>query len=93
MIPAHHLRTLRNQAPVLSVIFELGIPTEMRGSRLTFRCPDCGGFHTAVNYRANLTRCFPCKRNFNPIDLAMAERAWGFLEAVKYLESLLSVSE
>lgn len=85
---ADHLRTLRNRVPVLAVIEDLCIPTQTRGSRLTFRCPDCGGFHTAANPRSNLGRCFRCERNFNPIDLVMAERKSRFLEAVAHVETL-----
>jgi hypothetical protein len=92
MIPAQYLRTLRNDASVFALIFELRIPTRMRGSRLTFRCPQCGNFHTAINDRTNLARCFSCKRNFNPIDLVMAERGTSFLEAVRYLEGVFSLS-
>jgi DNA primase len=92
MLPPQYLRTLRNDASVFALIFELRIPTRMRGSRLTFRCPQCGSFHTAVNHRTNLARCFGCKHNFNPIDLVMAERKMSFLEAVKYLEGVFSFS-
>lgn len=92
MIPPQHLRTLRNDASVIAVILELRIPTRWRGSRLTFRCPECGSFHSAINHSRNLARCFRCKRNFNPIDLVMAERETGFLEAVKYLEDVFSFS-
>lgn len=88
-IPADHLRALRNDVPVLTVIAELGTPSARRGSRRTFRCPGCRQFHTAVNQRMNLARCFLCRRNFNPIDLVMAERNSTFLEAVRYLEGLL----
>lgn len=88
MIPADQLRTLRNDVPVADVIYHLRIPTKMRGRRETFRCPRCGGFHTATNLRTNLARCFRCERNFNPIDLVMAERNSSFLEAVKYIKAL-----
>ena len=88
-ILADHLRILRNRVPVLAVIEDLHIPTQTRGSRLTFRCPDCGCFHTATNPRSNLGRCFRCERNFNPIDLVMAERNSRFLEAVAHVETLL----
>ena len=87
------LRALRNDVDILFVIANLRIATRLRGSRLTFRCPRCGRFHTAVNRRSNLARCFPCARNFNPIDLLMAERDSPFLEAVHYLEELCRSSD
>ncbi len=89
LIPAEHLRALRNNVAIVEVISDLGIATKMRGARLTFRCPECGGFTSATNHRTNLARCFRCQRNFNPIELVMAERDWSFPEAVKYLERLL----
>ena len=79
------LRRLRNDVPVADVIDQLCVPTARRGTRRTFRCPRCKGFHTGVHRRTNLARCFCCKRNFNPIDLVMAERGWPFLDAVRYL--------
>lgn len=88
MIPPERLRALRNGVSVLAVIESLGIPTKPRGSRLTFRCPACQGFHTATNPRTNLARCFPCQRNFNTIELVMAERASTFLEAVDFVGRL-----
>lgn len=87
-IPSKCLRILRNDVPVLAVIFALRIPTKKRGTRLTFRCPDCGGFQTATNPRTNLARCFSCERNFNPIELVMAERGSSFLEAVRQVDAL-----
>lgn len=86
LIPAERLRALRNDVPVLAVISQLAIAKKMRGRRLAFRCPACGRFHTATQPRTNLARCFACERNFNPIDLVMAERGWSFLQAVTYLE-------
>ena len=91
-IPIDHLQTLRNDVAVLDVISNLRIPTKTRRTRLNFRCPVCGRFRTATNHRINLARCFSCARNFNPIELVMAERHAGFLEAVKYVEGLLGSS-
>lgn len=88
LIPAESLRALRNDVPVLAVISELRIPLKMRGRRQTFRCPGCARFHTATNPRTNLAHCFSCERNFNPIDIVMAERRGTFLEAVRYLQNL-----
>lgn len=91
-IPSERLRALRNDVPLLAVICKLEIPSRLRGGRVTFRCPSCQGFHTALSRRGNLGRCFPCRRSFNPIDLVMAERGSTFLEAVRYLDRLHSVS-
>lgn len=89
MIPPDRLRALRNNVSVLAVIHHLAIPTKARGARAAFRCPACGGFHTATNPLTNLARCFTCQRNFNTIDLVMAERAFTFLEAVDLVARLL----
>jgi len=90
MIPADRLRTLRNDIPILDVVFRLHMPIKKRGARVQFRCPACGRFHTATNSSTNLARCFHCARNFNPIDLAMAQRRSTFLDAIGYLEGLLT---
>ena len=87
-ISEERLTAIRNDIDVRLVISNLRIPTSLRGRRVTFRCPRCGRFHTAVNPRANLARCFRCARSFNPIDLVMAERGLRFLETVRYLEDL-----
>lgn len=84
-----NLHALRNEIQITAVLSELGIPTHQRGSRITFRCPTCGEYHTATNPRTNLARCFRCMRNFNPIDLVMTERSSTFIEAVQYLEARL----
>jgi DNA primase len=88
-IPPETLQNLRNDLDVVRVIARLDIPTKIRGSRLAFRCPDCGRYETSTGSDRNLARCFPCARNFNPIDLVMAQRGVTFLEAVCYLEDLL----
>lgn len=92
MISADHLKVLRNEVSIHRVIFDLGIPTERRGSRLTFRCPRCLGFHTALYFNSNLAHCFQCRVHFNPIDLVMGEKRWDFLQAVCYLDGLFGVS-
>jgi hypothetical protein len=84
------LRRLRNEVDILSVISGLDIETKKRGARITFRCPGCGVFHTATKLQTNLARCFRCARNFNPIDLVMAERGSTFLDAVNYLKDHLA---
>lgn len=92
LIAAERLRALRNDVPVLAVLSQLGIARKMRGRRLSFRCPACGRFHTATKPSTNLAHCFACERNFNPIDLVMAERGWSFLQAVRYLEDRCETS-
>ena len=88
-IPAEHLYSLRNDLDVADIIGTLEIPFDRHGSRVSFRCPDCARFHTAVSPDRNLAYCFPCRRSFNTIDLVMAERSCTFLEAVELLDCLL----
>ncbi len=83
------LGRLRNDLSLLSVISKLDIPTTKRGNRLSFRCPLCGSLHARVNDRINLGHCFRCQKNFNTIELLMAERGVEFPEAVAWLERLL----
>lgn len=89
LIPAEHLRTLRNDVPVRIVLGDLRVPTKSRGRRLVFRCPLCGGSQAAINPQHNLLRCFRCAKDFNPIDLVMALRNCPFREAVTYIERFL----
>ena len=84
------LRQLRNEVELSMVIEQLGISSKQRGRQIVFRCPDCGSSHAVTSTSRNLARCFHCQRSFNPIDLVMAERGYTFLEAVDYLEGLLS---
>jgi transposase-like protein len=88
-IPSDVLRQLREDVDLAQVIERLGIPSKRRGQQLAFRCPGCGSFWAVTSPFQNLARCFHCRRNFNPIDLVMAERDDTFLEAVRYLEGLL----
>lgn len=88
MISADELRRLRNDVSVAAVIVGLGLDRSNRGTRPTFRCPRCETFHTAVNERTNLARCFRCAENYNPIDLVMAVRSVGFLDAVHSVRDL-----
>jgi DNA primase len=89
-IPPDFLRQIRNDVDLAHLIEDLGIPSKRRGQQLVFRCPDCGTSCAATSPYQNLARCFGCQRTFNPIDLVMAERGFSFLEAVDYLEGLLS---
>lgn len=85
-----HLRALRRDVPLASVIEDLRIPVFRRHSRGVFRCPVCRTPHAALHPRLNLARCFRCERNFNPIDLVIAERGWSFPVAVRYLDNMLA---
>ena len=88
-IPPDVLREIRNDANLVEVIQQLGIPTGRRGKRLIFRCPRCGASHAAISPYRNLAHCFGCQATFNPIDLVMAERRCTFLDAVDFLEHIL----
>ena len=88
MVSSDELRRLRNDVPVAAVIDELHIERARRGTRLTFCCPQCGTFHTAVNRRTNLARCCRCERNYNPIDLVMATCHVSFLDVVRDLRTI-----
>ena len=87
-LSAERLRTIRNELRIESVMETLGLQVKRRGSRLAFRCPSCGTFHTTATPKQNLIRCFLCKRSFNPIDLVIAARRWTFFQAIAYLEDL-----
>jgi len=63
---------------------------EAKRGILRFLCPVCKEFETDTNPRTNLARCFRCERNINPIDLVMALERCSFLEAVTFLEPLLT---
>ena len=83
-----HLHYLRNEILINTVIERyLNLPHKFRDSFLRFLCPLCHEFNTATNPATNLARCFRCKKNFNPIDLVMAEKRCSFLEAVSFLQN------
>lgn len=92
-ISSLELRRLRNELPIADVLRTLGIPSMRRGTRTVFRCPACTRLRTVVHQPTNLARCFGCKRNFNPIDLTMAERGTQFLDAVRFLRDHARESE
>lgn len=82
------LTFLRNQVPISHVIKSLsGMPTRATKGKLSFACPLCAGFDTAINAAHNLARCFECKQNFNPIELVMHQRKTGFPDAVRWLKN------
>jgi hypothetical protein len=84
------LNAIRNRIPVSKVICEvLQIPNKEQEGFLRFLCPCCSEFRTAVHPTENLGRCFLCERNFNPIELVMAEKKLRFVESVKLLKPYL----
>lgn len=89
-----YLRRLRNEIPVAALIADV-LRLEHRHSEghWRFLCPLCQGFHTAVNPRTNLARCFDCQKNFNPIDLVLTVKHCDFHQAVAFLDPLLPDDE
>jgi len=84
------LRSLRNDIPINDLIRRrLDLPSKEREGLLRFLCPHCNEFHTATNPRTNLARCFRCSLSFNPIEMVMAVKDCGFVDAVKLLVPLL----
>jgi len=89
--PSDFLRMLRNQVPIDTVIASfLNMETRNTHNLFRFRCPLCGKFHTAVNPKTNLARCFECNKNFNPIDMVMVAAKSSFVEAVEFLEDKIN---
>ena len=87
---SQELYRLRNSIPIDVLIDkELAIPSKNIEGYFRFLCPLCNEFQTAVNPKTNLGRCFRCEKNFNTIDIAMAWRNIGFLDSVKYLQTIL----
>jgi len=68
---------------------ELAIPSKISEGFFRFLCPLCNEFQTAVNPKTNLGRCFRCEKNFNTIDMVMAWHNTGFVDSVKYLQTIL----
>ena len=91
-ITKEELRRLRNDVPIAVVVHRLRLESRRRGARVEFRCAECGGFPVAIHRPTNLARCFRCARSFNPIDLIMAARRATFLEAVRELREIGSMS-
>ena len=79
------LSRLRNEVEISALIRFLDIPWKKSEGYFRYLCPLCSDFHTAINPRTNLVRCFRCGKNLNPIDLVMLVCAKPFLEAVNYL--------
>lgn len=87
--PDDELRRLRNQIAFERLFAHLNWPHKQRNNQLAFLCPRCGEYHSAVNPRTNLARCFQCDTNFNPIDFTIAVQHCDFVQAVCYLKPLL----
>ena len=88
---SEELYALRNLIPIRFVIDDiLGIPNKDVEGVFRFVCPCCHESQTAVNPRTNLSRCFLCKKNFNTIEIFMADRKEDFVAAVKALQTYLS---
>ncbi|WP_300674800.1 hypothetical protein [Desulfoluna sp.] len=90
---AQELFHLRNNVPVDALIANvLNIPVKYSDGLFRFLCPVCKEFQTATNNRTNLARCFRCGKNFNPIDLVMVAKGFGFIESVTWLKQLPPIS-
>jgi DNA primase len=89
--PPDMLKKLRNDIPINLVITNvLKLPTKMSEGYFRFLCPICSDFNTATNPKTNLARCFPCQKNFNPIDMVMDAKHVNFRNAVDYLLTIQS---
>lgn len=82
----NELRRLRNDIPVRLVIETLlQLPYKEIEGVYRFLCPQCREFQTGLNPHTNLSRCFRCQRNFNPIELVMAECNLSFAQSASLL--------
>jgi len=87
---SEELYAVRNLIPIRFVVENiLGIPSKEVEGIFRFVCPCCHESQTAVNPSTNLSRCFLCKKNFNTIEVFMADHRAGFVEAVKALRRFL----
>ena len=87
---SRELFELRNNIPVAMLIKDqLQLPSKIRDGFFRFLCPMCNEFQTAVNPATNLARCFRCEKNFNTIDMVMTWHSIGFVDSVKYLQTIL----
>ena len=85
------LRMLRNEIPIAILIADLlRLDNKMSEGRFRFLCPMCSGFDTATNQTTNLARCFRCEINFNPIDMVMQVKRVSFVNAIEYLDEIVS---
>jgi DNA primase len=82
----HTLWQLRNNIPIDILIKDvLQLPCKTSEGIFRFLCPICSEFDSATNHRTNLARCFRCQKNFNPIDIVMADKQSSFRDAVAFL--------
>ena len=89
---SRELFEIRNSIPIDVLIKkELAIPSKISEGFFRFLCPLCNEFQTAVNPKTNLGRCFLCEKNFNTIDMVMAWHSTGFVDSVKYLQTILKL--
>ena len=87
---SQELYKLRNSIPIDVLIEkELAIPSKISEGFFRFLCPLCNEFQTAVNPKTNLGRYFRCEKNFNTIDMVMTWHRTGFIDSVKYLQTIL----
>jgi DNA primase len=83
------LTMLRNEIPIAILISDLlKLPNKVSEGYFRFLCPICSEFNTATNQKTNLARCFRCEKNFNPIDMVMEVKRFGFVDAVQYLNEI-----
>lgn len=94
LFSSQELYRLRNSIPIDVLIEkELAIPSKISEGFFRFLCPLCNEFQTAVNPKNNLGRCFRCEKNFNTIDMVMSWYNIGFVDSVKYLQTILKQDE
>lgn len=85
------LTMLRNEIPIAILISDLlELPNKVFEGYFRFLCPICSEFNTATNQKTNLARCFRCEKNFNPIDMVMDVKRVSFIDAVEYLNEIIS---
>ena len=85
---------IRNLLPVRWVIeILLQLPCGEVEGVYRFFCPKCNESQTGLNPNTNLARCFRCEKNFNPIDLVMADRKLSFVASVKWLLEQESIAK
>ena len=86
-----YLRKLRNRIEIIPLIADvLQLEFKTHDGRFRFLCPVCHDFDTATHPETNLARCFRCERNFNPIDMVMTVKRYSFMEAVRFLDPILT---
>ena len=85
---SEELYELRTHLRFEFVIEGLEIPSKVSEGYLRFLCPCCNEFQTAINRKTNLGRCFRCERNFNTIELVIADRKLSFVDSVQLLKQL-----